>query len=119
PGETHPVIALILSPGLSRGGEEPKRVVIASPDAILRLQLVVKAEGDYQSYSAVLRTVEGKEVFTQRRLRSTTRNSQRFITLDVPTRNISAADYELTLIGLSKTGSSEELADYYFTAVKK
>jgi hypothetical protein len=119
PAELRPVIALVLSPGLSRsGGEEPKRVTI-SKDEALRLQLIVKAEGDYQSYSAVLRTVEGKQVFSQRRLHLTTNNSQRLITLEIPAKSVPPGDYELTLSGVGKSGVSEEIADYYFTWVKK
>jgi hypothetical protein len=113
------VISFVLTPGQVRGADELKRLRIPAGADRLRLQLVLKGEGGYKSYRAVLRTAEGEEVWSRAGLRARAGESGRALSLSLPARLLAADDYELTLSGLTAGGDLEEVGDYYFGVVKR
>jgi hypothetical protein len=107
------VLALLLSPGLIRGGGETKRLVL--PPGVEHVRLRLELTGDLSStYRAVLMNSEGNEIYTRTALRA--RGGARpVITLSIPARILAEDDYELRLTGLDPAGQPERTASYYFT----
>jgi hypothetical protein len=82
----------------------------------VRLQLAL--EGDnYQSYRAVLRSVEGKEIFRRGGLKGPVTRG-RNVTLELPAGTFPEGDFILTLSGATAQGE-EEIHKYYLSVRKK
>jgi hypothetical protein len=107
-------VALTLSPGAIRDSGEWKKVSISPATRELRIQLDLP-EGGYRSYRAVVRTVEGREVFSSPRLR--TRN-EKSLPLNIPARLLSPDDYEIQLSGVNSSAETQDIGSYYFRVLK-
>lgn len=70
--------------------------------------------GDYTSLSAVIRTPEGKEIWKQGALAAHPIGSTLPVAVTVRASLLAPGDYILTLIGATRAGRSETLADYAF-----
>jgi anti-sigma factor RsiW len=114
-------VALILSPGwFTRGGGDRMKQVKLTP-AIRNLQLSLLSENTetYQSYRAVLKTLdEGREVWTNENLKSRGKSAKKNFSLNVPTKILQRADYEISLVGVKESGETEEIMSYYFSVQK-
>ena len=113
------VASLVLNPGMVRNLEGPSQVRIGPEAGRLHLQLNLKEQIPYQSCRAVLRTLDGREVWHQGGLRARPTTSGPSVHVSVPSRTLAAGDYELTLSGVTAEGKTEDISDYYFTVVKK
>ena len=111
------VVSLVLSSGLVRGQGNAKRLVLPPEAKIVRLEFSFRADG-YASYSAAIRTAEGREIWSQDGLKPLTRATGKVIVLRLPTRLFSEADYILTLSGITSDGNIETINQYSFTVVK-
>ena len=111
------LVAVTLTPGLVRDAGEMKRVAIpTSADAVeLRLEL---GSADYESYRALLRTDEGREVLTSGQLKAETIGSGKFVVLSFPARLLNQSDYQVKLSGINTDGNPEDISSYYFRVVK-
>lgn len=109
--------AVTLTPGVSRDAGEMKRVAIpASADGVrLRLEL---ASDDYPSYRAVLRTDEGREIFTADQLKTEATSAVKVVDFSFPSRLLTNSDYQVKLRGITASGDLEEIGSYYFRVVK-
>lgn len=115
-----PVIAsLTLLPGLARGGGNKPVLALADDVRLVRLQIGIDPEEQYKTFAADLRTVSGRTVWTRENLNTRTRRGARAIALTLPATALKPGDYELTLRGVSESGSSEDVGFYYFTVKKK
>jgi hypothetical protein len=108
---------ITLTPGVVRDAGELKRVAIptGAEGAQLRLEL---ASGEYQSYSAVLQTDDGREVFTGDNLKAEATGSGKVVILSFPSRLLTQGDYQVKLRGLTTGGALEDLGSYYFRVIK-
>jgi hypothetical protein len=73
---------------------------------------------DYASYSAVIRTPEGREVWKQAGLTARRTESTASLVVTAPAPALSSGDYVLTVTGKTSAGLSETLADYAFRTRK-
>jgi hypothetical protein len=112
PSEMH-VITVVLTPGAVRAEGEMKRLTLPPQTDAVNLQLEI-AQGDYQSYRAILLTDEGREAFTQTDLKAQTVNNSRVISFTIPAKNLSRGDYQVKLSGQSSANEPEEIASYTF-----
>ncbi|HKQ78213.1 MAG TPA: hypothetical protein VJ810_31225 [Blastocatellia bacterium] len=118
PSSRPTVIALLLTPGLVRGGGETKRLTLP-PDvrqAQFRLELTGAA---HSRYNAVLLNSDGREVWRRAGLQARLDGVRRVIILNIPARFLAEDDYELKLAGLDEDGQPARAASYYFTILKK
>ena len=113
------VASLVLNPGMERNLEAPSQVRIGPEVGRLHLQLNLKEQIAYQSCRAVLRTLDGREVWHQGGLRARPTTSGHAVQVSVPSRTLAAGDYELTLSGVTAEGKAEDISDYFFTVVKR
>jgi hypothetical protein len=114
--------------GLNFGGQRgaPQNRLVLSRDAdFVRLQLTLKAADAYESYSATLETVEGSEVWRRGALRASAGAfGAKRLSLTVPANVLRTAGYILKLSGRaspteSENTESENVAEYYFSVVKR
>lgn len=109
------VISLILAPGRIRAGGEVRRLTIQQDSAQVRLMLRLGEKSTHQSYRAVILSSEGAQVWSRGGLRA----SNQLVIVGIPARLLAEDDYEINLTGLSESGDSEHVGDYYFTVLKQ
>jgi anti-sigma factor RsiW len=107
-------VALALTPGAVRDSGEWQKFSLSQAGREVRVSLDL-AENNYQSYSAAVQTVEGREVFSRRGLRASRGSPVR---LNVATSLLSPGDYKIELSGTSPAGASEKIDSYYFRVLK-
>lgn len=103
-------VALTLTPGLARDSGELKKISVPPNTREVRIRLDLP-ESDYRFYRTVLRTVEGREVWSRQRLQATGR---KFVLTIIPAELLSPDDYQILLSGVKRSGESEEISNYYF-----
>lgn len=109
--------AVTLAPGLVRGAEESKSVVI--PPEATRVRFEARFEGDYPRYEALVETVEGRQVWSEGNLQAETFLSGKRIFLDLSSRLLAPGDYILAVRGLPASGAAETVAEYAFRVSKR
>ncbi len=120
PKPTAPIIAtLALLPGMSRGSATVPQVSIAKDASLLRLQIGVDPQENYQRYRVEMRNEKGQQVLAQGDLAARVRHNSRNITLSVPVNIINSGRYEVALKGIAESGVTEDVGFYYFDIVKK
>lgn len=107
-------LSFILTPGLSRDIDSTKRLTIPSDTTQLRLQLTMKRPGSYQSYQAVLQTLDGANLWS----RNLPRSAGRAVAVTVPAKLLPPGDYVIVLKGKTADGQMEEIDEYHFSAAK-
>ena len=111
PSSTHQVSFVLIS-GLARaGGETPTLNLPRGTETVaLRVNL---DSNDYPSYSAVLRTAEGAEVWRRSAVKATALRGSPALVLRVPAASLVRNDYILRLTGITAAGA-EDAGQYYF-----
>jgi anti-sigma factor RsiW len=113
------LVSFILSPGLVRDTDVPKRLVIPHAAQQLQLQLDLDEVERYKSYRALLRTAGGDEIWRQDRLQAQPTNSGKAVILRLSSRLFTKGEYILTLQRVTGHGDFEDVDDYHFSVVKK
>lgn len=111
-------ITFILTPGLVRGADEPKRLIIPRGAGVVRINIDFE-QGNYKSYRATLETIDGKRIWSRGSLAARSNNAGKFVTLESPARLFDGGSYILTLSGVGAGGNLEPVGEYYFSVVKK
>ena len=113
------MLSFVLTPGLLRGTEAEKRLVIPPGATQVQLQLDLETEAEYKSYRAILRTVSGDEVWSQGMLKARPSDVGKAIFLILPATVLAEDDYILKLSGLNPAGGFDELSSYPFSVRKR
>jgi hypothetical protein len=122
---TEPVmLSFVLMPSsASRGttgkGEGQKVLNISPAARTVQLQLDLDAGGEYKSYRAALRTLDGEELWSQDMLRASRTDAGKAVFLKLPAAVFREDDYILILKGIAASGDWEEVGSYVFSVVKK
>jgi len=95
-------------------GDSKRRLIPA--DARVVTLLLSFQDGDYDSYAVSITTVGGREVFRRAGLKASPRGGVKLVTLQVPASVFATQDY---LVNLSGADSSEKIAQYFFSALRK
>lgn len=115
------VLAFVLLPGLfSRdGGQGMSRIELPPSVKTLRLTLSLDSKDEYKRYDAIIKSVNDRSVvWTGANLKVTGKGAKKNIFLQVPTKNLQRTDYEINLVGITESGTGEEITNYYFSALK-
>ena len=102
---------------VSRGGDELKTARIPPGIAQIRIRISLDKEDKYKSYGAVIKTFDGREVWSKDQIGAGPSKAGRLI-FTLPARVIANDDYTLTLKGRTEDGSIVEIRDYSFRARK-
>ena len=113
------IASLFLPPGISRGDAVRPKLVVPQSARLVRLQIGLEREDDYQSFRVELRTAQGQEVWTQDQLRSRQSRAGRVINLIIPGGVLGSGQYELALKGALSPQQIEDVRYYYFDVSKK
>jgi hypothetical protein len=110
------VIAVTLRPGLVRSTDTGTRIVIPADAGVVRvtLEMPSTATESNRSYRIAIRNAEGAEVWSGAPLRPVLP-----LVIEVPPRAVVTGDYERVLSGATGTSTSEDLAEYYFSVVRR
>ncbi|MEW6211063.1 MAG: hypothetical protein AB1631_22050 [Acidobacteriota bacterium] len=112
-------VSIALRPGIEREGGKIKRLQLLPEVEQVRIQLDVRAEGEYQSFRASLQTADGEEIWSRSRLKARIAPSGRFVFLAVDATILDAGDYAIILKGVTSDRAIEDAGDYYLTIVRK
>lgn len=117
PGYHEPgqVLAVVLTPGLTRDGGEIKKISIPPGTDTLQLRLELP-NSEYATYRAELLTVE-RSVSVTEGLQLETTAVNKFITVPISTTLVKPNDYYLKLGGKRADGTYEDVASYVFRVV--
>lgn len=111
------LLSLVLSPGLLRSGDGPKRLLVppsSAPD--LRLQLDLESGVAAGSYRVDLRAGSGDVILSRDQRRSQPVDGGTAVVITVPAALLRAGDYE---VELRESGRLEEAGHYYFSVVTR
>lgn len=107
-----PVIyALTLLPGLTRNGGTNQRFNIPPKTDLVKIGLKFD-QAAFDSYQAILETVEGRQVWSGKTLKP--RKDNKSVTFSIPSKLLQRNDYILTLKGRTKDGVYERVEDFAF-----
>lgn len=112
------IATFLLTPVLTRDLGGAKTFMIPSGVDWVQFRLDPEA-ADYKSYRAVLRTPEGREIWSGRDLTPQASTSGKSIFLKLPASTLTSGDYILTLSGLNAEGKFEDVNDYSFRLAKR
>ena len=112
------VVALSLLPGISRGSNSLPQLAIAKDTTLVRLQIGIDPQENYRRYRVELRTEKGQQVLAQGNLLARAGSHGRSIPLSVPASALGNGRYELTLKGITDSGTTEDVGFYYFDVKK-
>lgn len=108
------IFSFLLTASLLRGGSEPQSMKIPRDADHVELRMRLEAD-DYPFYQAVIRAVDGGEVFSQRNIKP---RASATVAVKAPATKLPAGDYILTLSGVNSAGAAEEVNRYFFRVVK-
>ena len=113
------VASLTLLSGLARGEGKKPKLLLPKDARLVRLQIGIDPEEPYKTFSAELRTVAGRQIWTRDNLAASARRGARAIVLTLPATVLKPGDYELKLSGVAEGGRTEDVGFYYFAVQKK
>ncbi len=114
PRESGKILAIELTPGLTRNEGAIKRFAISPGTDSVELELRIASVDQYQSYRALLQTAEGTETFRIDGLRATTKDSHVVVPFKLAAGLLTRGDYYVKLSGLSPRGEYEDVDRYPF-----
>jgi hypothetical protein len=112
------IISFLLTPGLVRGTGDAKRLIIPAGARQVRLQ-VNFGVADYDSFGVIIKTVDGRAIWSKAGLRAQPMDSGKTIAVPVPAGAFTTEDYILTLTGSNAAGPAENISEYFFSVSKK
>lgn len=117
PAKPRTIISTIILPlGLTRDAVPSKPFEIPAKADFANLQMKFEKD-DYDSYFAVIETVEGQKIWSGK-IKKPTKNkneNENVVTASIPAHFLKRGDYIITLKGLTKNGVYESISDYAFT----
>ena len=108
----------ILTPGLTRGNDEPEKLIIPTSAKALRVQLDLEREESYRGFVAEIRTARGNLVLSRSGLTMHRTNYGQAVSIVVPANVLSNGEYEVTLKGVSAR-DFQVVGYYYFITQRR
>jgi hypothetical protein len=112
------IYSLLLSPMLTRGGNNPQTATVSPGTNFVRLQMRVNQE-DGQRFQVTVRTVEGRQVWKQQLKLRAGQASTSMISAQIPVSKLPIGDYILTLSAITSSGQAEEVNRYFFRVISQ
>jgi hypothetical protein len=108
----------VLQPGLTRGTDEPEKLIVSPAARSIQLQLLLEREEDYPGYVAEIRTARGNLVWSKGGLKLQRTAYGQSVSFTIPANQLPTGEYEIALKG-GAPGNLEALEYYYIIALKK
>ena len=113
------VVALSLLPGVSRGSTSVPQLTIHKDVSLVTLRIGIDPQENYRRYRVELRTEKGQQVLARRNVTARVSSNGRSVPVSVPASALTKGRYEVTLKGITESGTTEDVGFYYFEVVKK
>ena len=105
-------VAFLLTPGLTRGTEELRRIEVPAQADVLRLEMTLRRSvPPGATFRAALHTADGREVWSQGGLSKPI--------VEVPARILLPDEYDLLLQSVAPTGTVDDLGGYHFALSRR
>lgn len=117
----HALAFLILKPTV-RGTGETNILNLKPGQERVRIQIPLEDQNNYQSYALELRTAQGTKILSQAGIKARQSSSGRSIIWTLGAGNFTRRDdrdYTLKINGLTASGETETVEDYFFKVDKK
>ena len=113
-------ISLVLSPGQQRSGEDAPVPALLELPPLPRAVLTLELEQDrYPQYDVSVRTVEGKETWSKRYLKSQPGlRGERVLVLHLPSDLLAPGDYLIRVSARTSGGEQRSVDAYAFTVTR-
>ena len=111
------VLAVVLTPGLTREGGEIKRITIPPGTGVVRLQLEIP-KNDYNNYRVSVVSVDRTTVWSGNHVQASDQGGTKLITADVPAASLTSGDYQVKVSGQLPNGTFEDTASYSFRVAR-
>ena len=112
------IFPIVLSPGggsRGPGGEAVEAFTIARGASQVGLKLNVTHGDDYSRYNASVKNLDASKAFTTRsNLTPFTERGRKYITINVPAKDLRAGSYNVHLDGITADGRVDNFEDYPF-----
>ncbi len=120
PSDSRPsaLAAFILTPGLTRGVDEPEKLIIPPATRTIHLQLDRETDDDYKSYVVEVRTTRGNMIWGRSGLKMQRTGYGFAVFVSIPRELLSPGEYELVLKGAAPN-RLEAVGYYYFIALNR
>ncbi len=112
------IASFVLQPGLTRGTDEPERLILPVAARSIQLQLDLEREEDFQSYMVEIRTARGNLAWSKSGLALQQTSYGRAVVVTIPATVVSTGEYEITLNGAT-SGKTQAVGYYYFIALRR
>ncbi len=112
------IATFILSPGLTRGTDEPEKILISGTSRTIQLQLALEKPESYRGYVAEIRTARGNLVLSRSLPAAQQTSFGQAVSLTAPASQLPIGEYEIALKGASE-GKLEAVGYYYFIALRR
>ena len=112
------IATFTLSPGLTRGSDEPEKVMISGKTRVIQLQLALPKPENFKGYLAEVRTARGNLVSSKSLPAAQQLSFGQAVSLTLPVNQIPIGEYEVTLKGAAD-GKLQSVGYYYFIALKR
>jgi anti-sigma-K factor RskA len=112
------VATFVLSSGMTRGTDEPEKLMISGTSRLVNLQLALEKPENYEGYVAEIRTARGNLVLSRRLPARQQASFGQAVSLTVPASQLPIGEYEVTLKGVAR-GSLESIGYYYFISLRR
>ena len=112
------LLALNLIPGLTRSSNDLPKVTITSNNKLAQFSLSL-LDDNYTAYRARLIDAAGQEIWSRDKLPATTTREGKTVVVTIPTEVLLTANYSFNLMGISDSGAPENVASFYFRAVRQ
>lgn len=112
------VPSFLLYSGFSRGTNSQRDLSIGKTVATIQLKLALESD-EYNSYRAVIKSADDREVLSRTNLKARGASSARVIPLQLNTRNLTPGEYVVHVSGSTPSGPDGFVANYLFRLIKK
>jgi hypothetical protein len=103
-----------LTPGVVRSGGSENTVRIAAKTDAVRLELLLADDTPYQSYNAVLESVDGRTITSGPAVLGQSVSGRRVVTVELPSRLLPPGEYRMKLNALTAANETVHLGSYSF-----
>jgi anti-sigma factor RsiW len=111
------VVAVTLTPGLTRSDDGARKITVPSGTGTVELRLELTRD-EYVSYRVVLLADDRSEIWRADDLKSRSESGTRFIAARVPVRSLPPGAYRVKLSGVLADGRLEDLPSYQFSVMR-
>lgn len=112
------IFPIVLNPGggsRGSGGEAVEAFTIARGASQVGLKVNVTHGDDYSHYNAFVKEIDSSKPFaTRSNLKPFTERGRKYITINVPAKNLRAGSYNVHLDGITADGRVDNFEDYPF-----